>query len=150
MEQYITEEQEAYHVNGPVPPQGLHVNRLGAILKDHTPGKWRIITDLSHPPGVSVNDGIDPACCSLTYLSVEAVAQEAAVLGTGALMAKVDVESAYRLIPIHPDDHPLLGFSWQDNYFCDGMLPFGLRSAPIIFTAVANAIEWCVRREGVQ
>ena len=31
----------------------------------------------------------------------------------------------------------------------DPMLPFGLRSAPKIFTAVADAIEWCVRQRGV-
>ena len=29
------------------------------------------------------------------------------------------------------------------------MLPFGLRSAPKIFTAVADALEWCVRQQGV-
>ena len=30
------------------------------------------------------------------------------------------------------------------------MLPFGLRSAPKIFTAVADALEWCVHRRGVE
>ena len=33
--------------------------------------------------------------------------------------------------------------------YVDAMLPFGLRSAPKIFTAVADAIEWCVRQRGV-
>ena len=32
----------------------------------------------------------------------------------------------------------------------DGMLPFGLRSAPKIFNAVADALEWCVSKEGVE
>ena len=31
----------------------------------------------------------------------------------------------------------------------DGMLPFGLRSAPKIFNAVADAAEWCVAKENV-
>ena len=31
----------------------------------------------------------------------------------------------------------------------DGMLPFGLRSAPKIFTAVADALEWVARQRGV-
>ena len=30
------------------------------------------------------------------------------------------------------------------------MLPFGLSSAPKIFTAVADAVEWCISQEGVE
>ena len=30
------------------------------------------------------------------------------------------------------------------------MLPFSLRSAPKVFTAVADALEWCIRQAGVQ
>ena len=32
----------------------------------------------------------------------------------------------------------------------DAALPFDLRSAPKIFTALADAAEWMVRREGVE
>ena len=32
----------------------------------------------------------------------------------------------------------------------DGMLPFGLRSAPKLFTAVADALEWCIHKRGVE
>ena len=101
------------------------------------------------PPGTSVNDGIDPAFCSLSYVTVDRIARMVAALGKGALMAKVDVEAAYRLVPIHPDDRPLLAIRWHDETFCDGRLPFGLRSAPKIFNTVADALEWHVRRLGV-
>ena len=63
------------------------------------------------------------------------------MLGRGAVLAKLDVKAAYRLIPVHPDNRRLLGFEWQGSHYVDGMLPFGLRSAPIIFTAVADAME---------
>ena len=33
--------------------------------------------------------------------------------------------------------------------FVDTTLPFGLRSVPKIFTAVADALEWIVKSEGV-
>jgi len=33
--------------------------------------------------------------------------------------------------------------------YVDTALPFGLRSAPKIFTAVADAVEWILRSEGV-
>jgi len=32
----------------------------------------------------------------------------------------------------------------------DTALPFGLRSAPKIFTAIADAVEWIARQKGVQ
>ena len=49
----------------------LQVNRFGVIPKGHNSGKWRLITDLSYPPGQSVNEGIDPALCSMAYTTVD-------------------------------------------------------------------------------
>ena len=109
-----------------------------------------MITDLSYPSQYSVNDGIDSALCSLRYVSVDTVANIVASLGVGSLLAKVDIESAYRLIPMHPEDCQLLGVTWRDQYFCDFMLPFGLRSAPKLFTALADTLEWCIHQEGVE
>ena len=47
-------------------------------------------------------------------------------------MAKFDVKSACYL----------LGMCWEGKFYVDASLSFGLRSAPKIFTAVANALEW--------
>jgi hypothetical protein len=38
---------------------------------------------------------------------------------------------------------------WQGQTYIDGTLPFGLRSAPLVFSAVADALEWVVRTRGV-
>lgn len=51
-------------------------------------------------------------------------------LGAGALLAKIDIKSAYRLVPVHPDDRMFLGMLWEGGLYVNGMLPFGLRSAP--------------------
>ena len=134
------------HVSGPP----LHFNRIGVVPKGYNTGKWRLITDLSYPSSGSVNDGIDPSLCSLTYSSVDQVADMVVTLGQGALMAKIDIESAYRLIPVHPQDRPLQAMRWNGKIFVDPMLPFGLRSAPKIFNAVADALHWCLQREGIQ
>ena len=96
-------------------------------------------------PGRSVNDGIKQRLCSMSYITVDTVAKELASLGLGALMAKLDIEAAYRLVPVHPDERPLLAVRWKGEVFCDTMLPFGLRSAPKIFNAVADALEWCFK-----
>ena len=100
------------------------------------------------PSGRSVNDGIDPRLCSMSYITVDSVARTLASWGPGALMAKVDIEAAYRLIPVHPDDCPLLAVRWKGDIFCDRALPFGLRSAPKIFNAFDDALEWCARYQG--
>ena len=96
-----------------------------------------------------MNDGIDLLACSMTYVTVDAVASMVNKLGGGALLAKIDIEAAYRLIPVHPLDWPLLGVKWEGKVYCDCMLPFGLRSAPKIFNALADSLEWIIRRKGV-
>ena len=152
IEEYITNECAKGNILGPFPPSILskvHINRFGAIPKRHQPGKWRLITDLSFPEGSSVNDMIDPAICTLSYITVDEVAKVAIALGKGALIAKTDIKSAYRLVPIRPHDRRWLGMRWKDRVYIDGMLPFGLRSAPKIFNALADAMEWIVAQEGV-
>lgn len=66
-------------------------------------------------------------------------------MATTCPLAKFDVKSAYRNIPVHPEDRYLLGMKWQGNYFIDRVLPFGLRSAPFIFSSVADLLEWILR-----
>ena len=127
-----------------LPPRRIHC--FGVIPKGVNTGKWYLITDLSFPPDASVNDGINPALCSLSSTLVELVAGVAAGLGRVALLAKTDIEFAYRIIPVHPQDRPQQAVGWDGKVY---MLPFGLRSAPKIFMAVADALEWHVRQNGV-
>ena len=125
------------------------MNRFGVVPKSNQPGKWRLIVDLSHPPDCSVNDGIVSRWCSLRYTTVDQAITHILQLGSGALPAKVDIEHTYRNIPVHPDDRHLLGMVWQDQLYIDTALPFGLRSAPKIFTAVADALEWVLLQAGL-
>ncbi len=116
VEEYLDEELRLGRVLGPfekgeVPH--LHISRFGVIPKPHKPGKWRLILDLSHPEGASVNDGIDPQLSTLSYVSVDNIAEAILALGRGALLAKIDVQSAYRVVPVHPVDRKLLGMRWH-------------------------------------
>ena len=77
-------------------------------------GKWRLIVDLSSPMGSSVNDGINPEDFTLHYITVDQVIHLVSQFGGGALMAKFDVESAYRNVTVHPLDHYLLGMKWRN------------------------------------
>ena len=137
---------------GPLDPRAypyVMVSSLGAVPKKHCLDKWRLILDLSHPKGASVNDGIDRTLCSLTYMKVDDVVQQVLSLGKGTLLAKVDIESAFRNIPVHPDDRHLLGILWDTKLYIDTVLPFGLRSAPKIFNSVADALQWIAKQRGI-
>ena len=96
-------------------------------------------------PGVaSVNDGINPAEFTLHYITVDQIIRLVSRLGKGALMAKFDVESAHRNVPVHPSDRYLLGMKWPNQYYLDLALPSGLRSGPFIFNTIADMVEWIV------
>ena len=148
---YLATELAEGRVVGPLSSpwsHSIHVSRFGVIPKGSS-GKWRLILDLSSPEGASVNDGIDKTLCSLSYATVDEAASQVVRLGRGALMAKVDIKTAYRLVPIHPDDRLLLGMQLEGAIYMDTVLPFGLRSAPKIFNAIADTLEWVCRSEGV-
>ena len=151
VEEYLAKERELGRVIGPLTPgsRQLQINHFGVIPKSSQPGKWRLIVDLSHPDGFSINDGIEPELCSLSYASVDSAVAVIMRLGRGTILAKLDLESAYRIIPVHPDDRLLLGMEWDGNWFIDSALPFGLRSAPKIFTAMADGLLWIMAANGV-
>ena len=60
-------------------------------------------------------------------------------------MAKIDLKNALRLVPVRPEDWNLLGIQWQDQFYIDICLPYGLRSAPFLFNQLANAIHWSLQ-----
>ncbi len=58
------------------------------------------------------------------------------------MLAKFDVSGAFRTVPVHPDDCHLLGMHWRDSIYVDKVLPFGLRSAPKLYNAIADGLLW--------
>ena len=152
---YLTKECAEGRMFGPFDinrlPQ-VHVSRFGVIPKGNS-RKWRLILDLSSSDGQCVNDGINPEWCSLSYISVEDGVSIIRRLGQNTLLAKVDIKSAYRMVPVHPDDRLLLGMRWENNLYVDGpgsAIWFEIPAAPRIFTAVADALEWRARFEGIE
>ena len=83
--------------------------------------------DLSSRHGESVNDGIEAELCTLEYLRLDEVTNRIAKSGRGTMLAKMDIASAYRMVPVHPEDRPLLAIQWAGQLYFDTRLPFGLR-----------------------
>ena len=145
---YLSTEISLGRVAAPFPPRAVpqvHISRFGVITKGQT-GKWRLIVDLSHPKGQSVNDGITKALCSLKYVTIDEAIKEIVKLGRGA---KIDIKSAFRLLPVHVDDRHMLGVLWNGGVYIDTCLPFGLRSAPKLFNIVAEFLAWIAQQNNV-
>ena len=123
--------------------QRIQISPFGVIPKRGKPGKWRLIIDLSSPAGLSVKDGVTQELCSISYTSVDEVVKLIQRLGRGTLLAKMDLKEAYRAVPVHPADRPLLSMQWRGTTFVDGALPFGLRFAPKLFSALADGLLQC-------
>ncbi|XP_072051535.1 uncharacterized protein [Amphiura filiformis] len=122
------------------------VSPIGLVPKSE-PGKVRLIHHLSYPEGKSINDGIDPDVCIVKYASFDVAVQLVISTGKGALMAKADIESAFRLLPVHPEDFQLLGMKLNNQFFVDKALPMGASCSPALFEKFSTFIEWVVKRE---
>jgi hypothetical protein len=59
----------------------------------------------------------------------------------GSYTAKTDIADAFRLIPVHPDDYPKLGFQFQGQYYFDKCLPMGCASSCSIFEQFSTALQ---------
>ena len=127
-----------------VPPFPVYqCSGIGSVPKKN--GKLRIIHHLSAPEGTSVNDFISRDDFSLSYITIDDAVKAIMEYGVGALLTKLDIRNAFRLIPVRPEDRPLLGICWEGLYYFESVLPFGLRSSPYIFDRVASAIEWAIK-----
>ena len=131
-------------------PIGLQISPFGVIPKHNRPGKWRLIVNLSAPHGASANDAISQELSSISYTSVDQAADLVKRLGKGCMLAKLDLQEAYRAIPVHPVDQTKLAVSWNGDIYIDRALPFGLRSAPKLFSAVIDALMWILHTRGIQ
>ena len=143
----ILSELKAKRVAGPffVPPlPNFRTSPIGVVPKKDS-AKFLTITDLSSPRGTSVNDFIPDTESVVHFNHFDEAVKLVAKLGKGALLAKLDVKSAFRICPVRPEDWHLLGFMFEDMYFVDLCLPFGLRSSVNRFSLLADAVLWILK-----
>ena len=87
----------------------LQVSPIGCVPKRKL-GPYRLIQHLSYPKGSSINGFICDELCTVKYSTFDDAVSLVLTLCPGALMAKTDIDCAFRIIPVHPDEHELLGF----------------------------------------
>ena len=57
-------------------------------------------------------------------------------------MAKMDIKCAFRIIPVHPLEYPLLGITWANEYYFDRCLVMGLKSSCASLKKFSSSLEW--------
>ena len=144
--QAFQKELDRAHIAGPFekpPIPNLHCSPIGARLKPD--GAARLILDLSQPNNNAVSEGISKEDHSVQYSSFDDATNSIKDAGHHALLSKLDIANAFRIIPVKPEEWVLLGMYWEGHYFVDCHLPFGSRSSPFIFNVFADLLTWIIQ-----
>lgn len=59
-------------------------------------------------------------------------------------MAKADIKSAFRLLPIHPSGFNSLGFQFNNQFFFDKCLPMGFTLSCYFFESFSTFLNWVI------
>jgi hypothetical protein len=102
-------------------------------------GDWRPILNLK-----PLNQFIKPTRFRMETLSS---VLRCPIKGTWA--ASLDLKDAYLHIPIHPSHYKWLRFMVEGQAFQFICLPFGLSTAPRVFTLIAKAVAAYLKRKGI-
>ena len=131
-----------------IPFEHFNINPMGVVPKKEK-GSFRLIIDLSQPKNNSINSGIPEDYSKVKYSSLYTAIDLIIQCGPGAYMAKSDVESAFRLLPISPDQYHLLGFSFNNLFYFDKCLPMGASSSCFLFEKFSSSLEFIAIKAGV-
>ena len=115
------------------------VSPISAVPKKNSE-KLRVVHNLSHPfHGDSVNASVWHEYMPIS--SFGHAARAVVQLGLGCWLVKLDVEAAYKQVPVRPEDWCLLGFQWESKWYYERVLPFGLRSSCRLWEIYAAALH---------
>lgn len=132
-----------------LPFYNLQCSPIGTVPKKRS-NKLRVIHHLSYPrddSNSSVNESIEDIECE--YLLFDEVLTQIAKLGKACLLSKFDIHEAFRLIRVRVDQQYCLGMRFQEFYFYERCLPFGLKSAPGLFEKFSSAINRFLTKAGI-
>ena len=129
------------------------ITPLAMIPKPGTT-KRRMIRNLSAPVGASVNDFIPAHTLPRLHLVsiddlITMVLELRAAGFTRLVVGRVDVDNAYRRVPVKPAHRWQLGLKWGGVVYRDATLPMGLRSSCHAYQRITLAIVWHLARLNV-
>ena len=83
----------------------------------------------------------------MQYANITSAIKIVKKIGRGCYMAKTDIKSAFRIVPLNEDQYELTGVKFDGKYYIDRNLPQGASSSCKIFETISTAIEWIARNK---
>lgn len=108
------------------------------FLRPKPNGKVRLILNLKN-----LNKHI-----TTSHFKLEDIRTVLKIISKNSFMATLDLKDAYFLIKIHEDSRKYLRFIFNDTLYEFNALPFGLNTAPYIFTKIMKPVVKLLRSAG--
>jgi len=112
------------------------VSKIFAVPKSD--GSFRLILNLKY-----LNEFVE-----VQHFKMEDTRTVCNLIEQDMFLASIDLQDAYHLIPICETHQLFLRFKWNGKYFQYTCLPFGLTSAPRVFTKVMRPVISFLRKRG--
>ena len=103
-------------------------------------GGWRSVVNLK-----SLNQFIQNH-----HFKMESTASLRDIIQRGDFMGRLDLKDAYLTIPIVSNRRKYLWFHWKGQNYEFRTLPFGLASAPRVFTKLLRPVAAALRKKGIR
>lgn len=133
----LLDKQAIYVVH---PSRSLNLIRSSFFLAPKKPNMWRPILNLKP---------LNKLYISTKRFCMETLASIIPTLEEGMWATSIDLKDAYLHVPIHPRYQRFLAFRYRGVDYSFRALPFGLATAPRVFTRVSRAVLAYLRRQGV-
>ena len=131
-------EKEAIHV---VPPEELRQGFVSSIfLVPKKGGGQRPVVNLR-----PLNQFIP-----YEHFKMEGIHMLRDLLRKGDFMVKIDLKDAYFTVPVWRNHQKFLRFVWKETMYEFACLPFGLASAPRVFTKLMKPVVGLLRQLGIR
>ena len=122
--------------------ESMRTGRSNAPWKDDN-SLWSIQTDFVKA-SIRVQTCVQPQKSEqmgqVRAFQVESIQLAKSLVQEKDFMITIDLKDAYFMIPIHHADRKFLRFEWDGNLLEFQVLPFGLTTAPRVFTKVMKPV----------
>ena len=118
--------------------QATFVSPMFVVIK--ADGSWRPVINLK-----CLNQHI-----LARHFKMESIRTAKGLLRKGDWMIKLDLKNAYLSVPLYYHHRKFVAFRWRGRLWRFASLPFGLSSAPFIFTKLMKPIVATLRKLGIR